>query len=1419
MTAFGGVGGAAYPTGFDGGTGSVGRIAIQYQNLTGESNPTAYKTQRQFYAIEQVEQPPYTSTRFYLPESITGGRTYQVQFGRFYTFGAAGQNTKLLRLKRQVYSAASLDSLVSNTGAASGTLNLCLDFGNDGVCDFIHNANTTFPATLNATGLANALNTYLLGRTDVAWGSNVDVPVRVQVDRQADVMLTNLALTPVGAKTRFLRLPAEAYSDLTLSLKFGQSGTPAGALAFTVDVGADGVVDWSYSGSHSFPVDVASPNLATAFNSYLSGRTGDVDVPIRIVPSPSLETALANFTATPSARPDLSLALDDISFNPPAPVETDEITVSALLRNAGSRDSGPVIASFFAALPGGREWYIGSRFVANVPAGGVATTPLQWVTDGFTGDVPVRVVIDPFNRVAETNENNNQASKTLTIKTRPDLRLTPITLGDPEPVAGEAVQVSLSLRNDGQTAAGSLVLALYDGNPDSGGALICQLLDVAVPGNGESAQTCAWTPASPGLHRLFAVADRDRAVNEADESNNQTWLDVYVGFAGPILIDSGGAGDAAYTPALGYGAIDQGQPDVLASCGAEPHQTYRLDPDNTVVYRFDHLLPGHFYHLDLVLYGCGQAARTETVAVNGQVVAGPENLGDGQQHRLSLLLDPALYTRRAIEVTVTEPNATGAIINAISLHDIDYRYADAGGARDAIYSAALGYGALDGVKNTSWGTLPYQSVRIDQSDNEVRYQFDRLDPSLRYQLHLVFYQGAAGAVTEKVFIDGVDTQCNVALNGSQRFDCTIDAPISAYFDHSPIQVTVRRTSSSNGAFVNEISLEQKTQLIVPTISNLSASNVSGAAATLSWTTDLAARGEVDFGATSALGRIAYDDRGASAASRTHFVSLTGLSPSTTYYFYVVSGDAFDDNAGALYQFRTGPDLNLRSPDLAYGQVFQVDGVTPAAGALVRVTVVDRNGSGTPGRSAPMLALVDADGYWNLDLGAARTGDLQQAFIYSPSGDRVELMVDNGQGCGDLREIDTAADAPAPLLGIACPTQHSHPISVGWTLAALNLATDPMPKAQQSQDEIRSQSGDAREFCRWQNGGWDCHVDALPFNNFDIELGRGYFVRATTSSIWTRTGRPPVFPLVLHLVPGWNLVGLPKLPRPLKAEDLLNQIAAQGGACAEIARWANGSWRSHLKGLAFNNYDIVDDEGYFIKCSQTSDYTPSAAALAQESAAWPAPAVAAVVAGVANPTIHDMLITNRRDVALTITWRTDQPSTGWVEYGPTAGLGSVAYDERGEGTASTLHSVTLANLLPETPYFFRLHAGETVADDAGQPFMVATRASEQPTPPAIAYGQVHYQDASPAVGSLLRAWLVSGDGSRFEPLSALVDGWGYWNLSLPMAACDGLNLSLEVAGPAGETAAGLIPACAVQPAPALTLDPAPAYRLHLPMVVR
>jgi hypothetical protein len=789
-------------------------VVIQYcESVSGSTDPAASTQKLNCYIVDQAADP--THGLLNLPES--GAHTYLVQYGRRYTFAAAGQATSYLRVKRQVYSPASLDALVSNTGVASGNLDLCLDIGADGSCDYHFAGSQTFPTTLSATGLANAFNTYLLAQTGIAWGAPVDVPVRVQVDRQTDVMLTNLALTLVGAKTRFLRLPARAYDSVSLGIQFGAAGTPAGPLAFTVDVGADGTVDHSFSGTPaSYPAVIAVGNAAvtSAFNTYLAGRTGEVDVPIRIVPSPSLDTSLASFSATPSARPDLQPA--NLQPGTGGPTEGDTIIITATIRNAGSLATGLLTAAFYATPAGGTPWYIGSAFVPSVAASSQLPASIPWNTLGFTGPVTITATADPYNRVAESNETNNTAAAALTIRTRPDLSIPAIALSDPAPVAGKPVTVTATLRNGGQTAAAGQTTTLYNGSPDAGGAAIGNRSVASIAGGESRAAVFTWTPARPGPYRLFARTDRTGVVGESDEGNNDAWLDVYVGFGSPIALDSGSTtADPAYTAGLGYGVVDTGQPDVRVTCAGQPDPTLRRDPSNRAGYRFDHLQPGRFYHLDVILYECDNLSRIQRVLVDDMLVGGPVSLGDQAEHRLSIRLDPAFYRDHAINVAVIgeEGSQRGAVVASVALREIDYRYADSGAANDPVYTAARGWGYLTEDSSVAIpGTLPQRSARVNQGGPELRYRFDRLDPAKRYQVALTFWQATGNPLLQRVRVDGLDTPATVNLVAGTVTTATVRLSPAAYTTDGSVVVSVVVLNAGAGATVNEISLEEETLL-------------------------------------------------------------------------------------------------------------------------------------------------------------------------------------------------------------------------------------------------------------------------------------------------------------------------------------------------------------------------------------------------------------------------------------------------------------------------------------------------------------------------------------------------------------------------------------------------------------------------------
>lgn len=195
---------------------------------------------------------------------------------------------------------------------------------------------------------------------------------------------------------------------------------------------------------------------------------------------------------------------------------------------------------------------------------------------------------------------------------------------------------------------------------------------------------------------------------------------------------------------------------------------------------------------------------------------------------------------------------------------------------------------------------------------------------------------------------------------------------------------------------------------------LKITNVRDATFTVSWITRKPETCRINYGTDpSDLNDVCYDDRGDGTEDDTHYVTIKNLSPDTLYYFDVISDDRVYDQKGRHFICTTGPTLAIPSSKTVYGQVFEKDGAD-ADGAIVYVTIKDKDRAGSPGSSAEISCLASS-GYWYVNLGSARTNDLNGYFEYSSSGDRLDL---SAQGAGDgvdKKKIDTGTPLPIPAM--------------------------------------------------------------------------------------------------------------------------------------------------------------------------------------------------------------------------------------------------------------------------------------------------------------------------------------------------------------------------------------------------------------------
>lgn len=803
VLAVGGAGGSGGSFSINGGNGGSGRVFAQYcDSVNGVSAPVAVAEKLDCHAVEQIEVSPYTQGQLDVP--LSGNYNYRIQYGWRGLFASANYTVATLRVPAGMVSTVQFDVLASQMGATGNT---SIDIANSPGVECSGAVANNGSLTCNSAALRDAFIAYWRSQNSPTTGT-LNIPITVSLDRAGQILLTNLQIQTTGSKVRYLQLQAQTYSNVSLRHSLGQ------AAGLSIDVGDDGQIDVPANA----PAGESGVDLTTAVNAYLSTRSGVVSVPLRVYLSPFASYDVVSMSVAPTLRPDASIALADVSFSDAAPTESNTISVTAVLLNNTGRETGGLVASAIAILSGTTPgaYYIGSAFVPNIPASGTATTEIAWNTLGITGNVPVRIVLDPFNRVTETVESNNVATRTLTIVARPDLEVTQADSGGVDEIAaGETLSLTARVANRGQRAAFTQTVAVYDGNPAQAGVLLGTMLAPPINGSGTSDLVFAWQPTVVGEHKLFFRADKDNAVNEYDEGNNDLVRTLFVGVAGGYDVDSGlAASDTPYSSTLGYGAIDTGQTDALNNCGGLPDDTYRRDPDGTVTYQFDRLLRNRFYHLDVVLRDCATGAnRIESVEVNGISLATGIDLNDSKAHYLSFLLDPKVYDGRTITVKIKAAGSQAAIVSRVTVREVLYRYVDAGSAvaADSSWSGSRGYGWLDSYNaSTGCGAYPYQTARVNQSGNTLQYRFDGLDPAKHYKVALSLYQCTGSGVVQRLDIDGNIVGADFAAQNASLMSVSRNVPQTLYAADGSIVVTVIRKDSSVNAMIGEIILEEVT---------------------------------------------------------------------------------------------------------------------------------------------------------------------------------------------------------------------------------------------------------------------------------------------------------------------------------------------------------------------------------------------------------------------------------------------------------------------------------------------------------------------------------------------------------------------------------------------------------------------------------
>ncbi|WP_031082296.1 discoidin domain-containing protein, partial [Streptomyces sp. NRRL WC-3549] len=332
--------------------------------------------------------------------------------------------------------------------------------------------------TYTDTQPAGTTVSYVVRATDAA--GNISAPSNTVTRNGSTGTASNLAVSkPITASSVVHTFVAANANDNSLTTYWeGAGGSYPNTL--TVKLGADAdtrsvVVklnpDSSW-GTRTQNIEVLGREQdATAFTGLAaakdyrfdpaSGNTVTIPVTARVADVQLKFTSntgsgagqVAEFQVLGTPAPNPNLQVSAVSAAPAAPVESDDITLTATVRNTGA-----------VAAPASRlDFELGGSEVATASVGTLAPGASTEVTAGIgtrdAGSYTLGAVADPDDAVIEENETDNRFTAAAPLVVKPvsssDLVASAVTTSPSGPAAGDTVAFSVAVKNQGTVASAS----------------------------------------------------------------------------------------------------------------------------------------------------------------------------------------------------------------------------------------------------------------------------------------------------------------------------------------------------------------------------------------------------------------------------------------------------------------------------------------------------------------------------------------------------------------------------------------------------------------------------------------------------------------------------------------------------------------------------------------------------------------------------------------------------------------------------------------------------------------------------------------------------------------------------------------------------------------------------------------------------
>ncbi|OMI85472.1 Secreted glycosyl hydrolase [Streptomyces sp. M1013] len=360
--------------------------------------------------------------------------------------------------------------------------------------------------------------------------------------------------------------PDTSWSKRTQNIQV--LGRAQDASGFTSLVAAKDYVFDPASGGNSVtvPVGARAADVQLKFSSNTGATAGQI--------------AEFQVIGVPAPNPDLEVT--KLTTSPDSPVESDEITVSATVRNGGAADAP---AGEVALRLGGTK-----VATADVPAlrAGAQSTVSASVGARGAGSYELSAVADEANEIIEQNETNNTYTRPEPLVVKPvqssDLVAAAVTTSPSGPAAGDDVTFKVALRNQGtQDSAGGghgVTLALVDAKGDTVKTLTGAHSGVIAAGSTAPAVSLGTWKAANGSYSLKVTVADDANELPVKRENNTSTQPLFVGRGANMPYDMYEAEDGT----VGGGATVVGPNRTIGDIAGEASGRKAVHLDKTGEY-------------------------------------------------------------------------------------------------------------------------------------------------------------------------------------------------------------------------------------------------------------------------------------------------------------------------------------------------------------------------------------------------------------------------------------------------------------------------------------------------------------------------------------------------------------------------------------------------------------------------------------------------------------------------------------------------------------------------------------------------------------------------------------------------------------------------------------------------------------------